>query len=236
MTDEQQPSAKEKIRQLLAAAGNTADAVYQGVGKMSERLRAYLPYRQARMVFMSPSAVLAQMRINALLDGKELIVPGPGLKDGFFSYRPYTIPPKKLAYAISARGVGKFGKRMSMEALHGAGIDLMVTDAVAVDSSGTTLGHGEGFFDLSVAILAALHALSDEVVVLAAITDRQLYRDGLLPSDPWDVAVDAAITASGVTAFAKSGTAFPQIFWEQLPGKRIKKITPLWKLYTHQHK
>ena len=225
---------KEILRSVLITAAQSPDTSSDEAGKMAERLRGFAAYRQARRVFISPAAILSQMRVNALLDGKELIMPGPGLKEGFFFYRPHTIPVKNLAYAVSYRGLAKFGKRMEMEALQQAAIDLMLTDAVAIDLNGGRLGHGEGFFDLTVAILATLKALSEQVEIMAAIAERQIYQDGLLPVDPWDVPVDGVITSAGVKTFGSNRSGFPQIFWDKLPRKRIRKITPLWRIYTNE--
>ena len=81
-----------------------------GQGKIAEAIRRQDAYRQCRQIFVSPSPDLAQIRINALLDGKELVVSGPGLKEGFYQLRPYVVPFPKLAFAVSLKGLPVHGQ------------------------------------------------------------------------------------------------------------------------------
>ena len=53
-------------------------------GKAAETLRKLQPYRDASTVFASPATSLLQARINCLLDGKNLVIPGPSLRNGFY--------------------------------------------------------------------------------------------------------------------------------------------------------
>lgn len=222
-------SLKEKIRNDLAQSPESLEKLLQNAGKMAEHLRRVDAYRQAKQIFMSPAPLLGQMRINALLDGKELIMPAPALVDGFYLCRPYTIPHKDLAYAVSFKGLPKFGKKLDMDEISELEIDILVTDAVALDQQGGRLGDGDGFFDLAVAILNNLQALSGQVSALAVVGKDQ-FVEGNLPLDPWDVNVNSVIIPSGKKELENSQKNLPQIFWENLPKKKIRKITPLWKI------
>lgn len=222
---------KENIRNELALSPAQLEGLLQSAGKMAEHLRRVDAYRKAKQVFMSPAPVLAQMRINALLDGKELIMPAPALIDGFYLLKPYTIPHKDLAYAVSFKGLPKFGKKLSMDEISGLEIDMLLTDAVGVDRHGGRLGDGHGFFDLAVAILNDLHALSGQVSAWTVVGNDQFVEGGL-PIDPWDVKVDGVITPSGQQELDNSQENLPQIFWEGLAKKRIRKIAPLWRIST----
>ncbi|MFA6499857.1 MAG: hypothetical protein WCV64_11075, partial [Desulfurivibrionaceae bacterium] len=57
-------------------------------GKSAELVRRLERYRDAKRIFVGPTVRLQQLRINALTDGKELLVPGPGLKEGFYLLAP----------------------------------------------------------------------------------------------------------------------------------------------------
>lgn len=222
-------SLKEKIRNDLSASPAQLESILQSAGKMAELLRRVKAYKQAKQIFMSPAPILRQMRINALLDGKELIMPAPALIDGFYLCKPYTIPHKDLAYAVCFKGLPKFGKKLNMNEISGLDIDMLVTDSVAVDQRGGRLGDGHGFFDLAMAILNNLQALSGQISVWAVVGNDQFVEVNL-PLEPWDVRVDGVIMPSGQKELNNSQKNLPQIFWESLPKKRIKKITPLWRI------
>ncbi|WP_449278103.1 5-formyltetrahydrofolate cyclo-ligase [Leucobacter sp. GX24907] len=78
-------------------------------------------------------------------------------------------------------------------------VDLMLIPACAVDTSGTRLGWGRGYFDR---ILSALPA-SGRPAVYAVVYDDELLPS--LPAEPHDVPVDGAVTPSGVVHFSADG-------------------------------
>jgi len=217
--------AKQALREELALA-----AAARGLsGRIAELLRREPAYRGARQILVSPLPSLQQVRINALLDGKELIVPAPGLKDGFYLLKPYSIPFPQLAHSVSIKGFAKAGQRLSRPEVESLAVSLCITDAVAVDQQGNRLGDGLGFFDLSVAILAALGAISRDAVLVALVDAGQIMAKPL-PVACWDVPLDIIISEQQV--FRPQHVASPPrpIFWEHLPDRKIRKITPLWWL------
>lgn len=221
--------AKSALRSLwLGDASVALDGVQPG--RLAERLRREPAYRQARQVFASPAPLLAQIRINILLDNKTLIMPSGGLKEGFFRIRPFAVPFPELAMAVSLRGLAQYGERLRGEELAGLGIDLMVADALAVDECGVLVGDGHGFFDLAVALLGAYGALAATVPILAVPGPGQVLNDRVA-LDPWDVHVDGAILADGVVAFPDRPVGIPAINWDVLPLDQVRRIDPLWKLY-----
>lgn len=200
-------------------------------GKTAEVLRSLDEYRRTRHVFIEPTPALAQMRINALLDGKQLILPGPGLRDGFYCLMPFVVPFPKLTFAVSIKGVPVYGKLLTREDLTGLDIGIMVAEALAVDASGVRLGDGSGFFDLACAILNHCGALSDSVRILAAAVAN---RPEQLPVDPWDVRMHGVLGPQGMQSF-QHDEGRPAIDWHQLTQQRIKKITPLWQEWKSLH-
>ena len=196
-----------------------------GQGKIAEAIRRLDAYRQCRQIFVSPAPDLAQIRINALLDGKELIVPGPGLKEGFYRLRPYVVPFTKLALAVSLKGLPIHGQLVMHQDLPRLAISLLITEALAVDSQGHRLGDGSGFFDLACALLKRCGALAETPTIWAVGVAPQPED---LPFDPWDVTMHGLIGAQGGIFFSPAGEP-PDIDWQSLPKQRIKKMTPLWK-------
>ena len=194
-------------------------------GKLAEAVRRLDAYHQCHQLFVAPAPVLAQIRVNALLDGKELIVPGPGLRDGFYLLRPFRIAFPDLSFAVSLRGIPSHGQLLAQHELAQLFVEVLITEALAVDSLGNRLGDGLGFFDLTCALLHQLGALSASPTILAAGVP---YRAEQLPVDPWDVRMSGLVTAQGAEFFPPM-EHLPKIDWQQLPRQRIKKISPLWK-------
>ncbi|MCK9295333.1 MAG: hypothetical protein M0P70_09635 [Desulfobulbaceae bacterium] len=223
--------AKQALREELALQAAAQDAAgASGLsGRTAELLRRDAAYRSARQVFVSPVPSLQQVRINALLDGKELIVPAPGLKDGFYLLKPYSIPFQQLPHSVTLKGFAKAGQRLSRPEVEGLAVSLLVTDAVAVDLQGNRLGDGLGFFDLSFAILAALGAISRDALVAAFVNEWQIMAKPL-PAACWDVPADILVTEQQIYRPQHDAAPPRPIFWEHLPDRKIRKITPLWWL------
>lgn len=216
---------KDQWRQEYHGTSPVAD------GKIAQALRRLDEYHHSKQVFVEPTPALAQVRINALLDGKDLIVPGPGLRDGFYCLKPFVVPFPKLSFAVSLKGMPVYGQLLRHHDLPHLDIGVMVAGALAVDESGVRLGDGSGFFDLSCAILNYCHGLNEATILLAAAVP---HRPKLLPADSWDVRVDGVLGPQGLELFQKK-EKLPAIDWQQLPMQRIKKITPLWEEWKRLH-
>ncbi|HIJ90258.1 MAG: hypothetical protein OEV89_05765 [Desulfobulbaceae bacterium] len=198
-------------------------------GKSAEVVRRLERYRDAERIFVGPTARLQQIRINVLTDGKELLVPAPGLKEGFYLLVPYEIPYKHLSYAVGYKGLVQYGRRVAVEELCRKPVGLLITDCLAVGPSGYFVGEGKGFFDLAVAILAELHGLSPEAEAYGVGENEQLLDQEIDPA-AWDVRLNGFITPDGISLSNPGGHADRRVLWDVLPPKRIRKITPLWKL------
>jgi 5-formyltetrahydrofolate cyclo-ligase len=220
--------AKQALREemalrLAARPGNGLS------GRAAELLRREPAYRSARQIFVSPLPPLQQVRINCLLDGKDLIVPAPGLKDGFYLLKPYSVPFHQLPHSVSMKGFAKAGQRLTRPELESLAISLLVTGALAVDLQGNRLGDGLGFFDLSFAILTEMEAISRDAQVATFIHAEQMVEQPL-PAACWDVPADIIVTDRQIYRTEHVTTSPRRIFWEHLPDKKIRKITPLWWL------
>ncbi|MDG4474806.1 5-formyltetrahydrofolate cyclo-ligase [Thiovibrio frasassiensis] len=198
-------------------------------GKVAELVRRLEKYREAKRVFVGPTARLQQVRINALIDGKELLVPAPGLKEGFYLLAPYAIPFKDLVYAVGYNGLVQYGRKVAVEELCRQPVGLLLTDCLAVDPAGYFVGEGKGFFDLAVAILAELRALAPGAEAYALGEPAQMLAQEI-EHGAWDIRLNGFVTAEGVALQNADSQAERKILWDILPPKRIRKITPLWKL------
>ena len=220
----EQTQEKTFLRKELFGRGSI-----QGRGRLAETLRGTSLYKGARTIYVSPAVLLGQVRINVLADGKNLLVPAPGLKDGYYLLRGSRVPAGKLAFAATPAGMAEFGQRLDVDFREGFSADLLVNEVLAVDQRGNHLGDGHGFFDLVIAILAAAGGLSADWKAVAVPLAGMIQIEDL-PVDPWDVPVHAAL-ASDRLHFFEPRPASPTIMWEALSRKKIRKISPLWKLF-----
>ncbi len=217
-------ATKEDFRQALADI-----SAYPALhGRLAQEFRRLTDYNKAANLFISPAPILSQIRINALIDGKKVIMPAAGLREGFYILTPYTIPFAKLNLAVSLKGLTSFGRRLHYADLAGLKIDLLVTEATAVSEKGERLGGGDGFFDLSSAALGASHALNVNPKVCAVIDNEARFVESL-PRDSWDVPINILISPSGSKALSEGFTT-PDLDWRHIPAKRIKRLTPLWDI------
>lgn len=223
---------KELLRQKCHRS--TPAQVSASGGRIAEHLRRLERYRKASVVFIEPSLLLRQARINALADGKVLIIPGAGLKDGFYRLEPYRIPFSQLPRAVSGRELGSFGVKISSaKDFAGTLVNFMVREAWLADRRGYCLGEGKGFFDLSVAILNELGALDRDFQVAGVVRSSNLVIEEI-PACEWDVAGDLLLTPDGVVEVVVGDKRGPVIVWPALTLDRIRRITPLWKIYVEQ--
>jgi 5-formyltetrahydrofolate cyclo-ligase len=227
MTDKD--SARSVWRKILAN-----NPLGQQWGKAAEKLRGLQLYRDAVTVFATPGESLYQARINCLVDGKNLVMPAPSIREGFFLLPARTIPFKDFSTAATYKGLHKNGQLLKNESILKLSVGLLLTDSLAVDPEGGRIGEGNGFFDLSCALLHELQGLRQDWNVLTLIQEEQISRD-LLPQHTWDINMSGAITPAKIYTF-EPPLQKPQIFWEMLSMDQIKRIDPLWKSYNDRLK
>jgi 5-formyltetrahydrofolate cyclo-ligase len=197
-------------------------------GRLAENLRRSQDYRQCKQIFLDPSLLLRQARVNALLDGKELIMPAAGLKDGFYLLKPFRIPFKKLLAAVTYIGLPRYGEKLAPGDISSLAISLFVAESLAVDRQGGRLGDGQGFFDLAVALLGEKGGAASNFQAFGAIDDSaRIIED--IPVDRWDVRCAKLLTPEGIIELGEF-TPELEIYWDELPIERIKRISPLRQL------
>ena len=198
-------------------------------GKAAEKLRGLQPYRNAATVFATPHGSLLQARINCLTDGKNLLMPGPSIRKGFFLLTARSVPFKDISVAVTYKGLEKFGQIMKENSLSQLSLSLLLTDSLAIDREGSRIGDGYGFFDLCCALLQEIDGLGHDANILSFIQEEQISQE-MLPEDKWDIKITGAITPNQILQFEPPNQK-AKIFWDVLPQDRIKRIDPLWKLY-----
>ncbi|MDL1970694.1 MAG: 5-formyltetrahydrofolate cyclo-ligase [Candidatus Desulfofervidaceae bacterium] len=205
---------------------------FAGQNKAAERLRHLPAYKKAKCIMVPPDEAQRQVRFNALVDRKRLIIATPGLQDGFYVLDPKHLPRRYWPTAIQTYGVIDYGRKLPTQKGSIGHIDLLATGAVAVSKNGGRLGKGAGFFDLEYAILREIGCIDSQTAVVALVHDLQIVES--LPITDKDVPVDYIVTP---TRIIQTETLFPKpegIPWEHLNPKQIRRMRPLWELKKKQ--
>lgn len=224
MSDDQKARIREEVWAKLGHHGLIPP--FEGAGRAAERVR-YLPeYREAHRVMVPPDQAQLQVRINALMDGKDLIVASPGLREGFFLFRRGDLKPPLWSKALRGSNLPYYGKPLRLEEI--GPIDLMITGAVAVGLNGGRIGKGKGYFDLEYLILREVGAVGEETPIVAVVDDLQVYEE--VPVDEGDVPVDVIVTPTRTLRVLRPSRP-KGIPWSRIPLRIIKRMKPLWELH-----
>ncbi|MGW8287483.1 MAG: 5-formyltetrahydrofolate cyclo-ligase [Desulfobulbales bacterium] len=203
-------------------------------GKVAQKLRGLQIYRDAATIFATLDRSLHQARINCLVDGKNLIMPAPSIREGFYLLPSRSISFTDLPSAVTFKGLLKHGQLLKSLDIDKLFVMLLLTGSMAIDREGGRVGDGNGFFDLCCALLQEYKGLHPNWAAMTFVQEEQIFPKPL-PQDPWDIQMGAAITQSSVHIFDQSPQK-PSIFWDMLSKDRIKRIDPLWKLYHKKSK
>jgi 5-formyltetrahydrofolate cyclo-ligase len=224
---------KEKARSIwrnLAAE----DTFTPQWGKAAERLRSLKIYQEADTVFATPDRSLHQARINCLVDGKNLAMPGPSIREGFYLLPARSVPFKDLAAAVTYKGLPKNGQLLKITDIGNLSVNLLLTGSLTIDREGGRIADGNGFFDLCCALLQEFGGLQRNWAAMTFISEDHISLK-LLPQDAWDIKIAGAISQVGIHTFDLLQQE-PRIFWEMLTMDRMRRIDPLWKLYSEKRR
>jgi 5-formyltetrahydrofolate cyclo-ligase len=224
---------REKIWDQMKAAGlspapHGTIPTFPGQNKASERLRGLAVYRQARTIMVPPDQAQLQVRINALLDGKRLIMATPGLRDGFYLLEKENIKVKDWRSAARSSGVHRFGQRLKTTRSEIGEVDLLATGAVAVGLQGERIGKGSGYFDLEYMILREIGSVTEATPICALVDDCQVLEQ--VPMEAKDVAVDFIVTPTRIITVERILMRPAKITWDELHERHIKGMRPLREL------
>ena len=226
---------REEIWNRMKAAGLSPEPhgtipTFPDQNKAAERLRGLAVYRQAKTIMVPPDQAQLQVRINALLDGKRLIMATPGLREGFYLLEKGNIKVKDWRTAARSSGVQRFGRQLKTTRSEIGEIDLLATGAVAVGMQGERIGKGSGYFDLEYMILREIGSVTEATPICALVDDPQVLEQ--VPMEAKDVAVDFVITPTRIIAIERTLERPAQIPWDGLHERHIKSMRPLRELRT----
>jgi 5-formyltetrahydrofolate cyclo-ligase len=212
----------------LSPAPHGTIPTFPGQNKAAERMRGLEVYQRARTIMVPPDQAQLQVRVNALLDGKQLIMATPGLRDGFYLLGKESIKVKDWRSAVRSSGVRRFGQRLGTTRQEIGEVALLATGAVAVGFQGGRIGKGSGYFDLEYMILREIGSVTEATPICALVDDCQVLEQ--VPMEAKDVAVDFIITPTRVITIEKTLPRPAKVPWDLLDERSIRGMRPLKEL------
>jgi len=162
---------------------------FKGAEVAALKLRSIDEYKDASSIMVGPDSPQAPVRRIALLDGKLLVMPTPGLKSGYLIIRPERVKDKEKE-ASTIRGAFKHGELTNAP----PSLDLIVEGSVAVDLDGYRLGKGKGFGDREISL--AEDIAKKRIIVITTVHDTQIL--DFVPREEHDKRVDIIITPTKI--------------------------------------
>lgn len=200
-----------------------------GAEEAARRLFELKEWSRAQVVKVNPDAPQHPVRLQALLDGKLLIMASPRLREGFILLDPRGIPTRAYGRAATIRGAFLFGRKLDLDGLKRLGsVDLVVEGSVAVSPDGGRLGKGEGYAELEYAILRELGLVDESTPIATTVHELQLV--GRIPRDPWDVPVDIIATPKRVIRVSRRGPRPKGVIWSAVTPEMLSRMPVLREL------
>lgn len=207
---------------------------FAGSDKATANLTALTEYQTATVAFITPDNCLEALRAQAIRDGKVVIMPTYGIRRGFVELRPGDAPDDLLDYAVLLDLIERFGRPITLADLQRRyTIDLAVTGASAVSTSGVRFGKGHGFFDLEWAMLYSVGAAGTDTPAAAFGHDCQVI-DAALEASPYDTVCDIVVTPTRVLRIPDAQKPTQGVLWHKLEPGMLDAIPPLRELQAMQ--
>lgn len=205
-------------------------ADFEGGEEAVARLTDHSFYRDARFIFITPDNCLDRLRLQALKDGKTVLMTTYSIKRGFWLLDPKAISPELYLYASTLDGMERVGRQVDLAEIAGmAPVDYMVTGTGAINHEGVRFGKGHGFFDAEWGMLYQLQRISTTTPCAAVVHDCQVLSETLTP-DVYDTVVDVIFTPTRTISVKDPHKPTCGIIWDRLDQHMYETIPPLQEL------
>ncbi|SMC76366.1 5-formyltetrahydrofolate cyclo-ligase [Rhizobium sp. RU36D] len=205
-------------------------ADFEGGEDAVARLTAHAFYRDAQFIFITPDNCLDRLRLQALKDGKTVLMTTYSIKRGFWVLDPKTISPELYLYASTLDGMERVGRPVDLNDIAGMpAVDYMVTGTGAINHEGVRFGKGHGFFDAEWGMLYQLQRISTQTPCAAVVHDCQVLSETLTP-DVYDTVVDVIFTPTRTISVKDPHKPTCGIIWDRLDQHMYDTIPPLQEL------
>ncbi|MBO8174351.1 MAG: 5-formyltetrahydrofolate cyclo-ligase [Thermococcus sp.] len=234
---------RERIWRLLEESGEARPPKpvrgripnFRGAEIAAKRLFSLKEWKDAKVVKVNPDSPQRPIRLQALKEGKLLVMPTPRIKRGFLLLNPNLIPNNYYSFASTIKGAFKFGKLLpTLRDVEREipKIDLIVEGSVAVDRNCNRLGKGEGYGDIEWAILSLLGKVDRRTPIATTVSELQIV--DAIPKKPHDLPLDIIVTPKRVIRCNRHDKPFG-IILESLTKEKVEEIPLLNELLKFGH-
>lgn len=206
-------------------------ADFKGSADAVRRLTSHRYYQYSKVIFIAPDNCIEQLRLQALRDGKTVLMTTYSIKRGFWVLDPSQIDPAHYEYAAMLDGMERLGRPVSLENIADeiASVDYLVTGTGAINHEGVRFGKGHGFFDVEWAMLYTLGRITKSTPAAAVVHDCQLLDETLYP-DTFDTVADVVFTPTQTIEVTQPQKPTCGILWDRLDPHMLATIPPLQEL------
>lgn len=205
-------------------------ADFEGGEAAVDRLTSHDFYRNADFIFITPDNCLDRLRLQALIDGKTILMTTYSIKRGFWVLDPDKIAKDLYLYASTLDGMERVGQAVSLEEISTMPVvQYMVTGTGAINHEGVRFGKGHGFFDAEWGMLYQLGRITTATPCAAVVHDCQVLDETLTP-DVYDTVVDVVFTPTRTIEVSDPHKPTCGIIWDRLDPHMFETIPPLQEL------
>ena len=205
-------------------------ADFEGSAEAVARLTAHRYYQDAEIIFIAPDNCIEQLRLQALRDGKTVLMTTYSIKRGFWLLDPKRIDAGDYEKAAMLDGMERLALPVTLEDIARLpSVDYLVTGTGAINHQGVRFGKGHGFFDVEWAMLYTLKRITASTPAAAVVHDCQMLDETLYP-DVFDTVVDAVFTPTRTIEVDSPQKPTCGILWDRLDAQMYETIPPLQEL------
>lgn len=205
-------------------------ADFEGGDAACKRLTHHRFYRDARLIFITPDNCVERLRLQALRDGKTVLMTSYSIKRGFWLLDPAEIDPADFVYASTLDGMERVARPVSLADIAGMpDVDYMVTGTGAINHEGVRFGKVHGFFDAEWGMLYQIGRVDPSTPCAAVVHDCQVLSETLHP-DVFDTVADIIFTPTRTIEVTDPHKPTCGIIWDRLDPHMYKTIPPLREL------
>ncbi len=214
---------RHELRMTVAGADDARVPDFPGAGRAAERLFTIPAYRDARCIMVGAEAPQRFVRRLALERGVRVLVPTPGLVDGFHLLAPEVLARDDIGEASELGTMPFYSRCLDVDAL--PAVDAIVLGSHAVTPRGQRCGASDGYPALGWGVLAELG--HEPVPVATTVHELQLV-DGFA-SDPREAGLDWIVLPASIIEVRDPPAAPRGIAWQGLSKQEID-ATPILSL------
>ena len=205
-------------------------ADFEGGDAACARLIDHEYYRDSKLIFIAPDNCIERLRLQALRDGKKVLMTTYSIKRGFWLLDPEVISPDDYVYASTLDGMERVGRPVTLAEISTMQpVDYLVTGTGAINHEGVRFGKGHGFFDVEWGMLFKLGRITVHTPAAAVVHDCQLLTEKLHP-EVFDTVADVIFTPTQTISVENPHKPTCGIIWDLLDQHMYDAIPPLQEL------